>query len=86
MSSAFVPSGTENDVHHPFNPPKITDFTQVSEDAVAKIIKNQLQNSVSWIHGQHISSKNAVTYHGHHIRKLFNGSLHGVTYLRWCQN
>ena len=35
----FVPSGTENDVHPPFDPPKITVFTQVPED-VDKIIRN----------------------------------------------
>ena len=36
----FVPSGTENNAHPPTDPPKITAFTQVSEDAVEKIIRN----------------------------------------------
>ena len=36
----FVPSGTENDVHPPSDPPEITAFTQVSEDVVDKIIPN----------------------------------------------
>ena len=35
----FSPTGTEYDVHPPSNPPKITIFRQVSEEAVDKIIK-----------------------------------------------
>ena len=36
----IVPSGTEKDVHPPSDPPKFTALTQVSEDAVDKIIRN----------------------------------------------
>ena len=39
IRDTFIPSGTENEVHPPSDPPKITVFTQVSEDAVGKIIK-----------------------------------------------
>ena len=35
----FAPSGTDNEVHPPSDPPKFTVFRQVSEDAVDKIIK-----------------------------------------------
>ena len=40
----FVPSGLENNVHPPFDPPKIT-FTQVYEDDLDKIIRNSLTKS-----------------------------------------
>ena len=36
----FCSLGTENDVYPPSDNPKITAFTQVSEDAVDKIIRN----------------------------------------------
>ena len=39
IRDTLVLSGTENDFH-PSNPPIITDFTQVSEDADDKIIRN----------------------------------------------
>ena len=41
----FVPSGTENDVHPPSDPPKITAFTQVSEETVDKIINKSPSES-----------------------------------------
>ena len=41
----FIPSGTENDVHPPSDPPKITAFTQISEDAVDKILRSTLTKS-----------------------------------------
>ena len=44
MRDIFIPSGTENDVHPP-KPPKITDFTRISEDAFDKIIRNSPKNS-----------------------------------------
>ena len=40
IRDTFVHSGTENDVYHRSDPPKITAFTQVAEDAVDKIIRN----------------------------------------------
>ena len=40
----FIPSGTENEVHPPSDPPKITLFSEVSEDAVGKIIKTSPTN------------------------------------------
>ena len=39
IRDTFTPSGTENDVNPPSDPPKITVFRQVSEEAVDKIIK-----------------------------------------------
>ena len=39
IRDTFAPSGTENEVHPPSDPPKITIFRQVSEDAVDKMIK-----------------------------------------------
>ena len=45
IRDTFVPSGTEYDVHPPPDPPKITTFTQVSEDTVDKIISNSPTNS-----------------------------------------
>ena len=39
IRDTFPPSGTENEVHLSSDPPKITVFRQVSEDAVDKIIK-----------------------------------------------
>ena len=42
MRDTFTPSGTENEVHPPSHPPKITVFRQVSEDAVGNIIKTSL--------------------------------------------
>ena len=39
IRGTFIPSGTENEVHPPSDPLKITVFSQVSEDAVGKIIK-----------------------------------------------
>ena len=39
IRDTFVPSGTQNDVYPP-DPPKITAFTQVSEDTVDRIIRN----------------------------------------------
>ena len=41
----FTPLGTENEVHPPSDPPKITVFRHVSEDAVDKIIKASLTKS-----------------------------------------
>ena len=38
ITDTFAPSGTENEVHPPSDPPKITVFRQVSEDSVGKII------------------------------------------------
>ena len=40
IRDTFVPCGTENDDHPPSVPPNITALTQVSEDAVDKIIGN----------------------------------------------
>ena len=40
VRDTFVPTGTENYVHPPSNPPQITAFTQVSEDMVGRIITN----------------------------------------------
>ena len=34
------PFGTERDVHHSSDPPKITAFTEVPQDTVDKIIRN----------------------------------------------
>ena len=45
IRDTFVPSGTENDVHSPSNPPKIIVFTQVSTDTVDKIIRNSSPKS-----------------------------------------
>ena len=39
IRDTFAPSGTENGLHPSTDPPKITLFRQVSEDAVGKIIK-----------------------------------------------
>ena len=39
IRDTFIPSGTKNEVHPPSNPPKITVFSQVSEDGIGKIIK-----------------------------------------------
>ena len=40
VRNTFISSDTEKDVHPPSDPPKITAFTQVSEDTVDKIIQN----------------------------------------------
>ena len=39
IRDTFAPCGTENVVHPPSDPPQITVFRQVSQDAVGKIIK-----------------------------------------------
>ena len=45
ISDTSIPSGTENKVHPPSDPPKITVFSQVTEDAVGKIIKTSSRKS-----------------------------------------
>ena len=45
ISDTFSPSGIEYEVHPPSDPPKITVFTQVSEDNVGKIIKSSRTTS-----------------------------------------
>ena len=64
IKNIFVPSGTENDVHPPSDPPEIT---QVSKDAVDKIIRNS-QTPACWILGQHFSSRNVVIFYCHHLQ------------------
>ena len=45
VRDTFAPSGTEYEVHPPSDPPKITVFRKVSEDAVDKIIKTSPSKS-----------------------------------------
>ena len=54
IRDTFVPSANENDVHPPSDAPKITVFTQLSEDVVNKIIACKIL-------GQHFSLRNVVT-------------------------
>ena len=45
IRETFIPSGTEYDADPPDDPPKITTFTQDSEDTVDKIINNSPRKS-----------------------------------------
>ena len=45
IRDTFAPSSTENEVHPPSDPPQITVFRQVSEDAVGKIIETSPRKS-----------------------------------------
>ena len=45
IRDTFAPSGTENEVHLPSDPLKITVFRQVSKDAVGKTIKTSPTNT-----------------------------------------
>ena len=53
IRETFVPSGTENDVHPPSDPPKVTAVTQVSEDTVDKIINDSPTKSCLLDQWQH---------------------------------
>ena len=45
IRDTFIPSGIEMDVHPSSDPPKITTFTEVSQDIVDKIIRNSPKKS-----------------------------------------
>ena len=56
----FIPSGTENEVHSPSDTPKITVCSQVSEDAVGKIIKTSPTKSCLLDPWPNFLSRNAL--------------------------
>ena len=67
----FFPSGTENDVHPPSDPPKVTTFTQVSEDTVDKITSNSPTESC--LLDQHSSSRGVVIHYYHQLQRSSTG-------------
>ena len=60
----FSSSESCNMVHPPFDPPKLTVFTQVTQDEIGKIISKS-PNHACWTHCPHSLLRNALTsfYH-----------------------
>ena len=71
IHESFFSSESCNMVHPPFDPPKLTVFTQVTQDEIGKIISKSPTNAC-WTHCPHSILRNA--------RKL---TVHSVR--DWCQ-